>query len=112
MVADLPKRLGNKIRVLRTRSGLSQARLAEKVDVSPEFMSRLERGLKSPALSTAERIAKTLGISISDLFAFDAPEPAGERNQLIDGLCHLLASEDLEKIRLVTNVARTIVKGT
>ena len=108
MGTDLSRRLGNRIRKLRSQAGLTQAQLAERVDISDEFLSRMERGLKSPSLETAERIADALGITMSELFDFDVPTP-GEREELLEGLRAFLVAEDVEKIRLVVEVGRTIV---
>jgi transcriptional regulator with XRE-family HTH domain len=95
---------------LRSQAGLTQAQLADRVEVSDEFMSRLERGLKSPSLDTAGRIADALGVTLAVLFDFDAPTPDGEKEGLLEGLRALLATEEVEKIRLVVEVGRTILR--
>jgi len=110
MGTDLPRRLGHRIRKLRNQAGLTQAQLADRVEVSDEFMSRLERGKKSPSLATASRIAEALGVTLAVLFDFDAPAPAGEKEELLEGLRVLLIAEDVEKIRLVVEVGRTILR--
>ena len=112
MGTDLPRRLGNRIRKLRSQAGLTQAQLADRAGLSDEFMSRLERGKKSPSLATAGRIAEALGVTLAVLFDFDAPAPAGEKEELLEGLRALLMAEDVEKIRLVVEVARTMVKSS
>jgi transcriptional regulator with XRE-family HTH domain len=45
---DLPGRLGARIKEIRKSRGLSQERLAEKAEISPRFLSRLEVGQQSP----------------------------------------------------------------
>ena len=111
MSMDLPKRLGNRIRELRNRAGITQSQLAERVDISPEFMSRLERGLKAPSLDTAEKIATALGISLSELFDFGEVQ-VGEKEELLKGLRSLLGDADLETVTLVVRVGRTILGNT
>jgi transcriptional regulator with XRE-family HTH domain len=109
MAVDLPKRLGNRIRHLRNRAGITQAQLAERVDISPEFMSRLERGLKAPSLDTAQKMANALGATLSELFHFDEVR-GGEKEELVNGLQGMLAVADLETVKLVVEVGRTILE--
>jgi len=107
MAADLPKRLGNRIRQLRNRAGITQAQLAERVDISPEFMSRLERGLKAPSLDSADKIAHALGITLSELFDFQEAR-GGEKEELLSGLNTLLATADVDTVKLVVEGGRSI----
>jgi len=110
MGTDLSRRLGNRIRKLRNQAGLTQAQLAERVEISDEFLSRMERGLKSPSLETANRIADALGVTLAVLFDFDAPAPDGEKEELLEGLKSLLAIADVREIRLVGTIAKTLLR--
>ena len=47
-----PDSLGKKIRRLRINNCLSQARLAEAVDVSTNYIGQIERGDRTPSLET------------------------------------------------------------
>jgi len=66
--------LGERIRFLRTQNGLTQARLADIVNSSAEFVSRIERGKAAPSIATAQRIADGLGVDIAALFDFSGAE--------------------------------------
>ena len=46
--------LGERIRKLRTERRISQDRLADMIDRSPTFVSRLEQGEKGPSLDTLQ----------------------------------------------------------
>jgi transcriptional regulator with XRE-family HTH domain len=70
-MSDLAKQLGKRIYLFRKQNGLTQAALAERVKISNEFMSGIERGAKLPSLFTLEKIAKALGVKPKDLFNFD-----------------------------------------
>ena len=70
-MSDLAKQLGRRIHLFRKQNGLTQAALAEKVKISNEFMSGIERGAKLPSLSTLEKLAGALRVSLKDLFNFD-----------------------------------------
>lgn len=55
--------IGNNVRLLRKRSGLSQAELAQKVGVWQTQISQIESGAANPSLDLLQRIAQTLGVT-------------------------------------------------
>ena len=61
------KRLGEKIKKERLANSLTQAKLAEKVEISPTFLGQIERGERVPSLETVVNIAITLNITIDEL---------------------------------------------
>ena len=63
---------GIHLRALRKSAGLSQQKLAFKADVSLSQISRLERGLLNPTLSTLSALTKALNTTLSELV--DIPE--------------------------------------
>jgi len=67
---DIYKLLGARIKFLRTQHGLSQARLADIINSSAEFISRVECGRAAPSIATAHRIAQGLGVDLKALFDF------------------------------------------
>ena len=75
-MSDLAKQLGRRVHLFRKQNGLTQAALAEKVKISNEFMSGIERGAKLPSLLTLEKLAVALRVNLKDLFNF---EQAGYR---------------------------------
>lgn len=58
---------GNKIRFLRENNGYNQYDFATDCDISEAYYGRIERGEHTPSLEIIFKIAKALGISISDL---------------------------------------------
>jgi transcriptional regulator with XRE-family HTH domain len=69
MAQDIQKRFGFRVQRLRKAKGLSQEKLAHKVGVHRTYMGFVERGERNPTLTKIERMAKALGVSISDLFS-------------------------------------------
>jgi transcriptional regulator with XRE-family HTH domain len=61
------KLLGNGIRKYRKLKGLTQERLAEKVEINPVYMGQIERGYKVPTVEVLLRIAKALGVRLRDI---------------------------------------------
>jgi len=56
------------LRSARDERGLSQERLAELADLHMTDVGRIERGERDPGIRTAAKLAKGLGVPLSDLF--------------------------------------------
>lgn len=69
MFAVRYKKIGAKIVYYRKIRNLRQEELAEKVGITPQYLSRIENGgyTKSVSLSTLMKIAEKLGITMSEL---------------------------------------------
>jgi transcriptional regulator with XRE-family HTH domain len=65
------KSLGERIVSLRKRQGLTQVQLAEKLGTEHAQIGRLERGETNSTIIILRRIAKELGISVSELVNVD-----------------------------------------
>jgi transcriptional regulator with XRE-family HTH domain len=52
----------------RKKCGLSQEKLAEKVDVSTHHIAMIELSRTFPAIDLVERLAGALGVEVSELF--------------------------------------------
>ncbi|HZQ45875.1 MAG TPA: helix-turn-helix transcriptional regulator [Verrucomicrobiae bacterium] len=61
------KILGDTIRQYRTQAGLSQEKLAEKADLHPVYVDKVERGEQWISLHALLRVADALGIRARDL---------------------------------------------
>ncbi len=68
--AKLTKVICKKIKKLRNDKGFTQEDLAEKVGVSRVYIGYVEQGRNTPSLEILEKIAKSLGITMSELFDF------------------------------------------
>jgi transcriptional regulator with XRE-family HTH domain len=59
--------LGAAIRAAREARGLSLRELARRVDVSPSFVSQVERGKANPSVGTLYALVSVLGVSLNQL---------------------------------------------
>ena len=66
--------IGDKIKRLRTRLGLTQEELAARTELSKGFISQLERDLTSPSIATLMDILEALGTDLSAFFSESADE--------------------------------------
>jgi transcriptional regulator with XRE-family HTH domain len=67
--------LATSIRSLRLRNGLSQRQLATRMAVPRTYVSKIENEKATPTLSSLERLARALEVSVPDLLS------GGERNR-------------------------------
>ncbi|MCT4563398.1 MAG: XRE family transcriptional regulator [Maledivibacter sp.] len=65
----MEKEIGKKIKELRISKDLTLKDLSEQTELSIGYLSQLERGLTSPAISSLQSIAQVLGIHLSYFFA-------------------------------------------
>lgn len=61
--------MNNRLRVLRAERRISQAELAELLDVSRQTVNAIEVGKHDPSLPLAFRIARVFGQSIEAIFS-------------------------------------------
>ena len=66
-MAPTTRRLGTRIKGLREAAGMSQATLATKAKLAREHVNRLEAGLHAPNLLVLQRLAKALGVPLTEL---------------------------------------------
>jgi len=80
-------RIGERIRFYRQAKGKTQAVVSGLAGVTEDYLSQIERGLKTPTIALLHRIAKVLGVRISDLLGesgavhSDTAVPAGKAVQ-------------------------------
>lgn len=67
-------RLGQRLRILRERAGLSQRALAKRANVTNATISLVEADKMNPSVGALRRILDGIPVSLSDFFAFE-PEP-------------------------------------
>ncbi|MBS6603866.1 MAG: helix-turn-helix transcriptional regulator [Brachyspira sp.] len=65
------KTLGQNIAKFRQKKNLSQEKLAELVDLSREYVTRVERGQKNISLKKLFAIADALDVKFCELTNFD-----------------------------------------
>ena len=69
--------VGQRLRALRLRAGLSQRELARRAVVSNATVSMIEADRVSPSVSALRQILAALGVGIADFFA--GPDSPGEQ---------------------------------
>jgi transcriptional regulator with XRE-family HTH domain len=108
-MVDVKAWVGRNIRAARKTTGLSQFQLAERSELSTDFIGKVERGTTSPSLESLKAIATAMNLSLGDLFAGElrADSPQEALIELI-GLCRGRVREDIE---LLVGIAQLIFQG-
>ena len=73
-----PVELGQSIRAVRERRGMSLRELARRVEVSPSFVSQIELGKANPSVGTLYALVSVLGTTLDDLIGEPAANPGPE----------------------------------
>lgn len=74
-LADVPRKLNNRLKVARAERNLSQDQLARMAGVTRQTISSLETGLYSPSALLAFTLAEQLGKRVDELFFLEG-EPS------------------------------------
>jgi len=65
--SDVQVRFGRRLRETRQGRGISQEKLAELAGLHRTYISGVERGERNISLANIERLARALGVAMSDL---------------------------------------------
>ena len=63
----LLRALGGRVRQLREAKGWTQEGLADRAALDRSYIAGIEAGLRNPSVRALARIAKALGVSVSDV---------------------------------------------
>ena len=64
---EIIKIFAENLRIERARKKISQEKLAEMANITPEYLSRIEAGKFSPSLVVIASLAKALSVSVDTL---------------------------------------------
>ncbi|GGU54885.1 transcriptional regulator [Pseudomonas laurentiana] len=62
-----------RLKLLRKKLGITLEALAEKAGMTKSYLSKVERGLNTPSIAAALKLASALNVKVEELFAADAP---------------------------------------
>jgi transcriptional regulator with XRE-family HTH domain len=91
--------LGKRIKALRARLDLTQDQLSERVQITPQYLSNIERGKENPTLDMLLRLAEALKVDAWEMFLSDAEAP--DAQALRRKIDRLLQEADRDRLRLI-----------
>lgn len=106
---DIKRELGQKIKRVRKKCGLTQEQLAEMIDISSRNLSNIELGVNYPKAETLEKILISLNITTEELFANEHLKTSSE---LLDGIHFYINSSknDYKMLEKIYKILRDLVE--
>ncbi len=103
--------LGRRVAQLRRRAGLTQAELAERVEVAVETVSRLERGVTVPGVETLVRIARETGSEPHEVLQPPVDEgKRGAKARLKEEIMFEVRKLRIEDLKLVRGLIEVVIR--
>ncbi len=65
---SVQSRVSKNIQRIRRGKDLSQEEVAHRADIHQTYLSGVETGKRNPSILVVERIAKALGVDVSEIF--------------------------------------------
>ena len=91
----LSEKVGKRIREIRISKNIRQCELAEKIDIEPTNLSKIENGVYLPREDKLNKIIEVLGVELKDLFDVDHILPRQEILKKIDTILKKLNENEL-----------------
>lgn len=99
------KRLGDRIRAERLKLHLTQAALAEAIEISDTYMGAIERGERSLTLDTLVRLVNRLGVTIDYMLADSVSD---NDPNILEQFRQITDHQPLNRKKLAISILRTI----
>lgn len=103
---NIKQMLGIRIAELRKTKGITQEQLAGKMEISPKYLSSIERGKENPTLNTLISLSESLGVNFEDLFRFIQIENLSKRKSLVTSLVN---KADADQLKLAYKILSSII---
>jgi transcriptional regulator with XRE-family HTH domain len=104
-------RFAARLRELRQQRGLTQQELAQRADLTPTYLSRLESAGAAPGIDLVDRLATALGTTVHDLLPVaDPPDTRAVLRQEAERLLGTLA-EDQDALSVLTPLLSMIAEA-
>ena len=102
--------VGARIRYFRHLRGLSQEQLALQAGLNTAFLGHLERGLKSPTITTLEKLVKALNITFEELFAEEPAKSDRTKDAAMERLLLLVRDLPAGKLERLSDIIQSVLE--
>jgi transcriptional regulator with XRE-family HTH domain len=104
-INDVCRRFGLHLRTSRRRMGYTQEQLADRLDLSANFIAHLERGSRKPSLDTLVALARFLEVPLEDFLKLDAaPAASSKESPMVRRVCRMIKEAPESRVRLVASL--------
>ena len=103
--------IGNRIREIRKSKKWTQAKLAEKSDVEPSYVSHIERAATKVSLPTLIRIANALEVTLDELVYGSLIKSEHVSVKLMDQLLADCTPDEIKALIEVVRTTKTVLRN-
>ena len=103
---DYQALINKSIKDLRKKLGLTQEQFCEKIGISLQGLSNLERNRYQPTAETIDKICKVFKITPNELLL----EPNKENEDIIKNITTLLSSCSKAKLKKIYSIIQILIK--
>jgi transcriptional regulator with XRE-family HTH domain len=102
---DIKEMIGARIKEIRAKNGLTQEAVAERMDISPKYLSSIERGKENPTLNTLIKLSESLEVNLGEMFSFvELEDPAKRKSQIKS----LLSKADDAQLKIILKIVSAV----
>ena len=105
---NIYKMIGIRVREERKNLGLTQEELAERVDLSSNFLGHIERGTKKASLETIKKLSDGLEIPIRNLFGKAEKYKPQKKDSLIRKIYLVTKNKNPSDKKLILKIAKRL----
>ncbi len=107
VIMDVTQMVGRRIQNIRLRKGFTQEQVAERMEISPKYLSSIERGKENPTLKTLIRLCVSLDVELSEIFhQVETEDPAKTRALLLS----LVDEANADQLKLVLKMLLAVIR--
>ena len=104
---NIKQMIGIRIAELRNSKGLTQEQLAGMMEISPKYLSSIERGKENPTLNTFIKLSESLSVNFEEIFRFLQIEDTPKRKTIVSSL---ISKADEEQLKLAYKILSVILR--
>ena len=97
-MGELSKKVGKRIKQIRESQNIKQCILAEKLNMEPSNLTRIESGYQLPKEENMQKIAAILNVDVKDLFDF---HDEYSKEILREKIINILENSSLNEVRFL-----------
>ena len=102
--------VGDRIRDVRSKAGLTQFQLAERAGLNLSWLGQIERGQRTSTIITVDKICRALNISVGEFFSESKKSSIQEDDFFMGELRELLKGQSKKDKKFIIEVVRRICK--
>ena len=107
-MGELSKKVGKRIKQIRESQNIKQCVLAEKLNMEPSNLTRIESGYQLPKEDNLLKIANILNVNVKDLFDF--PEE-NTKEALSEKIFNMVEKSSLNETRFLYDFIKLYMLG-